>query len=147
MSMLAENPSVIVKRKNIQTVLDYCLDNRIECKMAPRDMPEEWEIEFTVDEIMKAISLGMFLKENKLELAGFGNLGVSTTPKAPVPTASATPKATRTRKTAEKETAKTVTPAKEAEETIIPAENNIFKEEPAEEVDYFQEKKEEGLFM
>lgn len=71
--MLSQNPSVIVKRKNIQSVIDYCLDNRIESKMFPRDMPEEWEMEFAVSDIMKAINLGMFLKENKLDLIGFGS--------------------------------------------------------------------------
>jgi hypothetical protein len=143
MSMLAENPSVIVKRKNIQVVLDYCLENRIECKMSPRDMPEEWEIEFTVDEIMKAINLGMFLKEAKLELAGFGNVGApAVKPVAPV---AAAPKATRTRK--EKEPVKTIAPEAK-EEPVAPVANDIFNEEVTEEVDYFQEKKqEENLFM
>ncbi len=71
--MLGQSASVIVKRKNIQVVFDYCMDNRIETKMTPRDMPEEWELEFNVADIMKAINLGMFLKENKLELVGFLN--------------------------------------------------------------------------
>ena len=62
--------SVIVKRKNIQPVFDYCLENRIETKITPRDMPEEWELDFNVADIMKAINLGMFLRENKLELVG-----------------------------------------------------------------------------
>gem|GEM_PF-998461 len=142
MSMLPENPSVIVKRKNIQVVLDYCLENRIAGKMTPRDMPEEWEIEFTVDDIMKAIALGMFLKENKLELAGFGSIG---TP-APKPVMnSAAPKATRQRKTEKENTKPAVVAA--TEETVAPAAADIFNEEPAEEIDYFQEKKEENLFM
>src|SRR5436189_5780568 len=71
--MLGQSASVIVKRKNIQVVFDYCLDNRIETKMTPRDMPEEWELEFNVEDILKAINLGMFLKENKLELVGLLN--------------------------------------------------------------------------
>lgn len=68
--MLGQNANVILKRKNIQVVVDYCLDNRIETKMTPRDMPEEWELEFNVVDIMKAISLGMFLRDNKIDLAG-----------------------------------------------------------------------------
>lgn len=68
--MLGQMASVIVKRKNIQIVLDYCINNRIETKMTPRDMPEEWELEFNIADIMKAINLGMFLRENKLELVG-----------------------------------------------------------------------------
>jgi hypothetical protein len=83
--MTGQNVSVIVKRKSIQGVFDYCLDNRIETKMTPRDMPEEWELEFNVADIMKAISLGMFLKENKLELIGL--LNSSTIKNSTAPTA------------------------------------------------------------
>lgn len=83
--MLDQSASVIVKRKNIQVVFDYCLDNRIETRMTPRDMPEEWELEFNVSDIMKAISLGMFLKENKLELVGL--LNTSTIKNSTAPTA------------------------------------------------------------
>jgi hypothetical protein len=75
--MLQENPSVILKRKNIQVVIDYCIENRIEWHAAPKNMPEEWEIEFTVSDIMKAINLGMFLKEHRLDLAGFGSLSIN----------------------------------------------------------------------
>ena len=70
MSSQNQQASVIVKRKNIQVVVDYCLDNKIETRMSPRDMPEEWEMEFNVADIMKAINLGMFLKENRLDLVG-----------------------------------------------------------------------------
>jgi hypothetical protein len=83
--MSEQNVSVIVKRKSIQVVLDYCLDNRVETKMTPRDMPEEWELEFIVGDIMKAINLGMFLKENKLELVGL--LSSSTIKNSTAPTA------------------------------------------------------------
>ncbi len=107
MNMMHENPSVIVKRKNIQPVLDYCLENKIEFKAIPRDMPEEWDVEFSVNDIMKAINLGMFLKENKLELAGFG--GMTSSPK-PVPVATPKP---RTRKN-EKEEKSTSTETKPA---------------------------------
>lgn len=136
MSMLQENPSVIVKRKNIQDVLEYCLENRIACKLTPRDMPEEWELEFTVDEIMKAINLGMFLREHKLELAGLGN----STP-AVKTAASVAPRATR--KKSEKEDTKKV--AAKTTETDEPV--SIFKEAtPAD--DFFEDsKQEENLFM
>lgn len=88
--MLDQSVSVIVKRKNIQVVVDYCLDNRIETRMSPRDMPEEWELEFNVQDIMKAINLGMFLRENKLELVGL--LNSSTIKNSTAPTAVKAPK-------------------------------------------------------
>jgi hypothetical protein len=99
--MLDQNVSVIVKRKNIQVVVDYCLDNRIETKMIPRDMPEEWELDFAVVDIMKAINLGMFLRENKLELVGL--LNSSTIKNSTAPTAV---KATKTPLKKKPETAK-----------------------------------------
>lgn len=88
--MLDQSPSVIVKRKNIQVVVDYCLDNRIETKMTPRDMPEEWELEFNVEDIMKAINLGMFLRENRLELIGI--LSSNTIKNSTAPTAVKAPR-------------------------------------------------------
>ena len=91
--MLGQSASVIVKRKNIQAVFDYCMDNRIETKMTPRDMPEEWELDFNITDIMKAISLGMFLKENKLELVGF--LNTSAIKNSVAPTAVKAPRTTK----------------------------------------------------
>lgn len=91
--MLGQSASVIVKRKNIQVVFDYCLDNRIETKMTPRDMPEEWELEFNIADIMKAINLGMFLRENKLELVGL--LNSSAIKNSSAPTAVKAPKTSK----------------------------------------------------
>lgn len=104
--MLDQSVSVIVKRKNIQVVFDYCLDNRIETKMTPRDMPEEWELEFNVQDIMKAINLGMFLRENKLELVGLLNSSTiknSTAPTAVKATKTATKKKPETSKADEQD--------------------------------------------
>ncbi|MCX7743781.1 MAG: hypothetical protein N2167_04360 [Flavobacteriales bacterium] len=120
MNMMNENPSVIVKRKNIQPVLDYCLENKIEFKAAPRDMPEEWDIEFSVNDIMKAINLGMFLKENKLDLAGFNS--ISSSPK-PATVAASKP---RTRKTEKEE--KTTPPTENKPAAVSP----IFSSESEE---------------
>lgn len=88
--MIGQSPSVIVKRKNIQVVIDYCLDNQILTKMTPRDMPEEWELEFNVEDIMKAINLGMFLRENRLELIGI--LSSNTIKNSTAPTAVKAPR-------------------------------------------------------
>lgn len=95
--MLGQSASVIVKRKSIQVVFDYCMDNRIETRMTPRDMPEEWELEFNISDIMKAINLGMFLKENKLELVGLlsnSSIKNSSAPSAVKATAKSTKKKT-----------------------------------------------------
>ncbi len=65
-----ENPSVVVKRKNIQVIIDYSLDNKVEIKITPRSMPDEWDIEFTINDVIKAIQLGMFLRDAKIDLSG-----------------------------------------------------------------------------
>jgi len=93
MSSQNQSASVIVKRKSIQVVVDYCLDNKIETRMTPRDMPEEWEMEFNVSDIMRAINLGMFLKENKLDLVGL--LSNPAIKNSTAPTAVKAPKVTK----------------------------------------------------
>lgn len=73
MSLLHGNPSVIVKKKHLAVVFEYCTEQKIECKFTPREMPDEWEVEFVVSDVMKAINLGMFLKENRMDLAGMAS--------------------------------------------------------------------------
>ena len=70
MNTITEKPRIIVKAKNIQLVLDYCLQQKTEFTVIPRNAAnDEWEIELTIKNISKAIEWGMFLKTNKLELA------------------------------------------------------------------------------
>jgi hypothetical protein len=65
------NVSVTVKRKNVAPLFDYCLDNRIEFNVKPSvTVMDEFDIEFVIEDIKKAIAFGMFLKEIKIELNG-----------------------------------------------------------------------------
>jgi hypothetical protein len=65
-----KKPSVTVKKKNIQTILDYCLDTKQEFTVLPKAGTDEWNIEINITEINTAISFGMFLREYKLEANG-----------------------------------------------------------------------------
>ncbi len=65
-----ESPSVVVKRRNIQTIIEYSLDNKVEIKITPRSMPDEFDIEFTIADVIKAIQLGMFLRDARIDLSG-----------------------------------------------------------------------------
>ena len=65
-----KKPSVIVKKKNIQTILDYCLDTKQEFTVLPKSGTDEWNIEINMTDINMAISFGMFLRENKMEANG-----------------------------------------------------------------------------
>lgn len=84
MSTLNEKPRVILKSKSIQAVFDYCLEQKIEFSVLPRTFGnDEFEVEFNIKEIKKAIVFGMFLRENKLELVGMEEF--SKTKPAPKP--------------------------------------------------------------
>ena len=62
------NPSISVKRKHVQAVIDHCLEKKIEIIVKPSANNEEWLIEFNIVNVKKAVLLGMFLREVKLDL-------------------------------------------------------------------------------
>ena len=65
---MTEKPRIIVKAKNIQLVLDYCLQEKTEFAVIPRNASnDEWEVELNIKSISKAIEWGMFIKANKLD--------------------------------------------------------------------------------
>ena len=73
MSKTDDKPVILAKHKNIQTIFDYCLDQKIEFKVSPRTISnDEWELELSIDSIKMAIALGMFVRENKLDMYGMG---------------------------------------------------------------------------
>ena len=62
-----DKPKLVVKKKNMQPVIDYCLENAVEFAVKHKPLPDdEWEIELNITTIKKAIQLGMFLRENRL---------------------------------------------------------------------------------
>ncbi len=89
MNKTDDKPIILTKRKNIQTVLDYCLEQKISFSANPRAISiDEWELELDITTIKGAIALGIFVKENKLELYGMGT--TTTEVSKPKPVASAT---------------------------------------------------------
>jgi len=68
MNPINEKPRIIVKAKNIQLVINYCIEQKTEFAVIPRNASnEEWEVELNIKSISKAIEWGMFIKANKLE--------------------------------------------------------------------------------
>lgn len=63
-------PKLLVKFKNIQLVFDYCVENKLKFTVAPRLTNDEWEIELNIADVMTAIALGIFVRENKIEVIG-----------------------------------------------------------------------------
>lgn len=73
--MTEETPVLLSKRKNIQIVLDYCLDQRLGFTVSPRAIShDDFEVEVKINGIKQAIALGMFARDNKIEIAGMGEL-------------------------------------------------------------------------
>jgi hypothetical protein len=77
---MEEKVTLITKRKNIQIVIDYCLDVQIPFSVSPRGIsPDEFETDLTISGIKQGVALGMFAKEHKFEVSG---LGETTRPKS-----------------------------------------------------------------
>jgi hypothetical protein len=96
MNKTDDKPIILTKRKNIQLVIDYCIEQKISFNASPRAISiDEWEIELNITSIKGAIALGIFVKENKLELYGMEE---TLKPKA-------SPSSTVTKKIETKETA------------------------------------------
>ena len=66
MTTSENHPFVAVKKKSIQLLLDYCIENRIEFTVTPKNS-EEFKVIFGLKDYNTAIALGMCLRELKLE--------------------------------------------------------------------------------
>jgi hypothetical protein len=64
-----EKPTVTVKKKNVQSLIDYCIENKIDFTVLSKSN-DDFDVEFIITNTKKAIALGMCLKELKLELNG-----------------------------------------------------------------------------
>ena len=79
MSLIKEEyPSISVKKKNIQYIIEYCIENKIDFTIKSKsEFSDEFTMEFMVTSTNKAIALGMCLKELKLELNGLNVVPVA----------------------------------------------------------------------
>jgi hypothetical protein len=68
MNLTNEKPRIHVKAKNMQQVLDFCIERKTEFTVIPRHSNDDWEIELSIKSIKEAITWGMFLKTCKIEL-------------------------------------------------------------------------------
>jgi hypothetical protein len=72
--MSEEKVTIATKRKNLQNLLDYCLDNRISFTINPKGIiSDEFDAILSIQGIKEGIALGMFAKEHKFELLGYGD--------------------------------------------------------------------------
>lgn len=62
--------SVNVKKKNLNLLFDFCLENKIEFIVTPAKGNDEFTVGFLLNDAKSAIMLGMALKEMKLDPNG-----------------------------------------------------------------------------
>ena len=79
MSFINEvNPSVTVKKKNLLSLVEYCIENKIDHTVKSKsENTDDFDVEFLITNTKKAIALGMCLKELKLELNGLSVTSVA----------------------------------------------------------------------
>lgn len=63
---MEQNPVVTIKKKNLQVIIDYCVENKLEFIVKPRLAGDEFDVEVPISSIHQAILFGMFLRENRL---------------------------------------------------------------------------------
>ena len=62
---------LVLKRKNIQLLVDFCLDESLEFTLKPQTFPDtDWELNMKITDIKTAVAAGMFLRENRIEVNG-----------------------------------------------------------------------------
>ena len=68
---MSESIKVIMKQKSIPLLVDFCLEEKIEFSVNPQAFPDnDWEINLMVKDIKTAVLTGMFLRENRIDVAG-----------------------------------------------------------------------------
>jgi hypothetical protein len=68
---MSESIKVILKQKSIPTLVDFCVEEKIEFNVRPQDFPDtDWEFNLVVKDIKTAVMTGMFLRENHIDIAG-----------------------------------------------------------------------------
>ena len=124
MTLNNDMPTVLIKRKNIQTIFDYCMDNKIEFSVKEKPFTvEEYEVVLNIEEIKQAIALGIFARESRIEIVGVND------------------KQQTQNKNTRKST--TSTPTKPVDE-IIEKEETVVMEEPEEISFHTEERKPEN---
>jgi hypothetical protein len=65
------NPKVVIKKKQVPTIVEFCLEESIEFSVKQQTFPDtDWEIEMKMKDFKAAVLLGMFLRENRIDIDG-----------------------------------------------------------------------------
>lgn len=67
---MSDSIKVILKQKSIPVFVDFCLEEKIEFNVRPQTYPDtDWEFNLMVKDIKTAVLTGMFLRENRIDIA------------------------------------------------------------------------------
>jgi len=67
---MSDSIKVVLKQKSISTFVDFCLEEKIEFNVRPQSYPDsDWEFNLMVKDIKTAVLTGMFLRENRIDIA------------------------------------------------------------------------------
>ena len=68
---MSDTLKVVVKKKFILTLVEFCVDESLEFTVKPQTFPDvDWEVTLKMADIKTAVVAGMFFRENKIEIAG-----------------------------------------------------------------------------
>jgi hypothetical protein len=67
----ASNPKVVLKKKQIPLVIDFCIEEGIEFSAKQQTFPDiDWELDLKLKDFKTAVLLGMFLRESRIDING-----------------------------------------------------------------------------
>lgn len=62
---------VVLKKKNIPMLVDFCIEESLEFTVKPQAFPDtDWEFTMKISDIKTAVIAGMFLRDNRIEISG-----------------------------------------------------------------------------
>jgi|WetSurMetagenome_2_1015567.scaffolds.fasta_scaffold165711_2 hypothetical protein len=68
---MSEAIKVVLKQKSIALLVDFCVEEKIEFSVRPQAFPDtDWEFNLMVKDIKTAVMTGMFLRDNRIDIAG-----------------------------------------------------------------------------
>lgn len=68
---MSESIKLVLKQKSVSIIVEFCLEERIEFQVRPQGFPDnDWEVNLLVNDIKTAVTTGMFLRENRIEMPG-----------------------------------------------------------------------------
>jgi hypothetical protein len=78
---MSDTLKVVVKKKFIPTLVEFCLDESMEFNVKPQAFPDtDWEVTLKMADIKTAVVAGMFFRENKIEISGVDQQKYKKTP-------------------------------------------------------------------